>query len=137
MKKVIILLSMILVVGACTNVQTQKQGPKAIENIVQVVDREYELSNIFAGQGLTLGFDDQGRVFGYSGLNRFFGKVEIKDGKMKVSTLASTRMGGSREALIREDQYLSLLNSMTKIEEEEGKLILTNDMGEQLIFVAK
>lgn len=29
------------------------------------------LINIFPGQGLTVGFDEAGRIFGYSGLNRF------------------------------------------------------------------
>lgn len=135
MKKIVILLSMVMMMGACTNVQPK--GPTPIQSMIEVSDKEYELANLFAGQGLTLGFDIEGRIFGYSGLNRFFGKAEIENGNMKVSALASTRMGGSREAMIREDQYLSLLQSMTKIQEENGQLILSNDKGEQLIFIIK
>lgn len=56
---------------------------------------------------------------------------------MVVDPLASTRMGGSREALIREDQYLTLLKSMTTITKKENNLILSNEKGEQLIFQGK
>ena len=132
MKKLLILLSMVILVGACTNVQPQ--GPVLVTNVAEVSEKEYELENLFTGEGLTLGFDKEGRIFGYSGLNRYFGKVEIDGGNIKVLALASTKMGGTREALVREDQYLSLLHSVTKIQEEKGKLILSNDRLEQLIF---
>lgn len=135
MKKILILL--VLLVGACTNVQVEKQEPTPVKNIIEVSKAEYQLTNIFLGQGLTLGFDEQGRIFGYSGLNRFFGKAEIIDGNIKVLTLASTRMGGSREALIREDQYLKLLESMKTIQIDKGQLILSNEKGEKLIYIGE
>ena len=135
MKK--ILIKLVLLVGACTNVQVEKQEPTPVKNIIEVSKAEYQLTNIFPGQGLTLGFDEQGRIFGYSGLNRFFGKAEIIDGNIKVLTLASTRMGGSREALIREDQYLKLLESMKTIQIDKGQLILSNEKGEKLIYIGE
>ncbi|WP_291256824.1 META domain-containing protein [Fusobacterium sp.] len=132
MKKAIILLSMIVLVGACTNIQPQ--GPVQVDSVKEIVEKEYELVNLFPGQGLTVGFDEEGRIFGYSGLNRFFGKVEISNGNIVVTDLASTRMGGPKEDLIREDQYLSLLKGMKKIEQENGQLVLTNEKEEKLIF---
>lgn len=137
MKKVLILLSMLMLVGACTNVKVEEKKPILIKNVVEVSNVEYQLANIFPNQGLTLGFDEQGRIFGYSGLNRFFGKAEIIDGNIKVLALASTRMGGAREALVREDQYLRLLESMTAIKKENGQLILSNEKGEQLIYTGE
>lgn len=131
-------MTMVISLIGCSNLQeSQKNSPQGVSSVVEVIDVEYTLTNIFPGQGLTVGFDEAGRIFGYSGLNRFFGKAEIKDGAIKVEPLASTRMGGSREALIREDQYLTLLKSMTKIEKKGKELILSNEKGEQLIFVGK
>lgn len=134
MKKFLSLVAILVTLGACTNIQEKKVLPEPVMTINEVANVEYQLENIFPNQGLTLGFDNENRIFGYSGLNRFFGKTEIENGNIKVDPLASTRMGGAKEALIREDQYLSLLKSMTKIQIENGKLILTNDKGEQLIF---
>lgn len=138
MKKIVILMTMVISLIGCSNLQeSQKNSPQGVSSVVEVIDVEYTLTNIFPGQGLTVGFDEAGRIFGYSGLNRFFGKAEIKDGVITVEPLASTRMGGSREDLIREDQYLTLLKSMTKIEKKGKELILSNEKGEQLIFVGK
>ena len=135
MKKVIILITMMIsLVGCATLQETKVDSPQAVESVVEVTNIEYNLINIFPGQGLTVGFDDAGRIFGYSGLNRYFGKADIKDGRIVVDPLAPTKMGGSREALIREDQFLTLLKSMTKISKTGDKLILTNTKGEQLIF---
>ena len=124
----------ISLVGCTTLQETKVDSPQVVANVTEVTNIEYNLINIFPGQGLTVGFDDAGRIFGYSGLNRYFGKADIKDGRIVVDPLASTKMGGSREALIREDQFLTLLKSMTKISKTGDKLILTNTKGEQLIF---
>lgn len=138
MKKIAILMTMIISLVGCSNLQEKpKDVPQNVSSSLEISNVEYTLINIFPGQGLTVGFDEAGRIFGYSGLNIFFGKVEIKDGKMVVDPLASTRMGGSREALIREDQYLTLLKSMTTITKKENSLILSNEKGEQLIFQGK
>lgn len=135
MKRVMILITMVISLVGCTTLQeTKVNSPQVVANVTEVTNIEYNLINIFPGQGLTVGFDDAGRIFGYSGLNRYFGKADIKDGRIVVDPLASTKMGGSREALIREDQFLTLLKSMTKISKTEDKLILTNTKGEQLIF---
>ncbi|MDO5788024.1 MAG: META domain-containing protein [Fusobacterium sp.] len=135
MKRVMILITMVISLVGCTTLQeTKVDSPQVVANVTEVTNIEYNLINIFPGQGLTVGFDDAGRIFGYSGLNRYFGKADIKDGRIVVDPLASTKMGGSREALIREDQFLTLLKSMTKISKTGDKLILTNTKGEQLIF---
>lgn len=138
MKKIAILMTIVISLLGCTNLQEKKQDPSQnVNTVLEVANVGYNLVNIFPNQGLTVGFDEAGRIFGYSGLNRFFGKAEIRDGGIKIDPLASTRMGGAREALIREDQYLSLLKSMTKITMENNQLILTNENGEQLIFERK
>lgn len=135
MKRVMMLITMVISLVGCTTLQeTKVDSPQVVESITEVTNIEYNLINIFPGQGLTVGFDEAGRIFGYSGLNRYFGKVDIKDGRIVVDPLASTKMSGSREALIREDQFLSLLKSMTKISKNGDNLILTNVKGEQLIF---
>lgn len=136
MKKILLTISIVVLFISCSNIQETKPEKTVtpVMSITEVSKDQYILTNIFNGAGLTLGFDEEGRVFGYSGLNRFFGKAKIENGNILIDPLASTRMGGSREAMIREDQYLSLLKSMTKIEKENGVLILRNSNGEKLIF---
>lgn len=56
---------------------------------------------------------------------------------MVVDPSASTRMGGSREALIREDQYLTLFKSMTTTTKKKNSLILSNEKGETTYFPRK
>lgn len=137
MKKFFIVLSTLFFISACTNLQKNETQTQPVLEVSEVANTEYELTNIFPNQGLTLGFDNQNRIFGYSGLNRFFGKANIENGSIKIEQLASTRMGGGRDALIREDQYLNLLRSMTTIQKENNQLILSNYNGEKLIFSVK
>ncbi|STO31526.1 heat-inducible protein [Fusobacterium necrogenes] len=138
MKKIILSITILISLIGCTNLEKKEESlPQTINSVVELINVEYNLVNIFPDQGLTLGFDENGRIFGYSGLNRFFGRAEIINGSIKIVSLSSTRMGGSREDLIREDQYLTLLKSMTKIQKENENLVLSNEKEEQLIFSVK
>lgn len=126
----------LLMVGACNNLEPQVEVPKVI-SIKDVSKEDYVLVNKFQTKGLTLGFDSEGRVFGYSGLNRYFGKVVIDGDNIKIDPLATTRMAGSEEEFITENVYLTLLMSMNKIDLQGDKLILTNEKGETLEFLPK
>lgn len=124
--------------GACTQLDTVSSKTQSqIVALSDVTTNDYVLTNLYPGQGITIGFDDSGRVFGYSGLNRYFGKATIENGQIKIEELASTRMGGPQEALVREAQYLAMLKDMTDIAVKENKLILSNDAGEVLKFEVK
>lgn len=136
MKKILFLVSILLVIGACTDLETRAQREAGqVVSLQQISKKDYVLTNVFPNKGLTLGFDTEGRIFGYSGLNRFFGKAKIVGDTIKIEKLASTKMSGAQDAWIRENEYLTLLNSMTKIVMKKNVLILSNEKGETLEFV--
>lgn len=138
MKKMLFIASVLLMFGACTDLQTREQREAGqVVSLQQISKSDYVLTNIFPNQGLTLGFDTEGRIFGYSGLNRFFGKAKIIGDTITIEQLASTRMAGPEGALVRENEYLTLLQSMKKIVMKNNKLILSNDAGQTMEFVAQ
>ena len=137
MKNILMVIPFVFLLGACTNVSSVPKSQPQMVQLVDVTSNDYVLTNMYQGQGLTLGFDNDGRVFGYSGLNRFFGKADVRNGHLKIEQIGSTKMGGPQEALIREAQYMTMLENMTNIELKNDKLILSNDAGEILIFEPK
>ncbi|MBR8701340.1 hypothetical protein IX317_001227 [Fusobacterium sp. DD29] len=138
MKKILILASMVFLFASCTELQvaSKKQEPKSV-TLAEIDKNDYVLTNLYPEKGMTLGFDAQGRIFGYSGLNRFFGKATVFNGNIKIENLATTRMSGPRDAMIAEAQYLAMLNDMTKISFDKDKLVLSNEKGEILIYTIK
>lgn len=138
MKKFLIFLTAALMLTGCTSTSRKDVDlTPPLVSIETVADKEYILTNHFPEDNLTLGFDKEGRIFGFSGINRFFGKAVVVDGTITVGPLATTRMGGPREKMIVEDQYLTLLKSAKTIVVEGDTLILTNDREENLIFNRK
>lgn len=137
MKNLLLLVPMLFLLGACTELQRVPNAQPNVVTIDDITSNDYVLTNIYPGQGLTVGFDDQGRIFGFSGLNRFFGKAKISDGTIEIQELATTRMSGPEDALIREVQYLEMLKRMTNISQNGNKLILSNDSGEKMTFEMK
>lgn len=140
MKKIFIFVTAVMFFTSCNSLKVADVETSKASNILSVSDvskNEYVLTNLYPEANLTLGFDNYGRIFGYSGLNRYFGKVEIKDGNIVINPLAATKVSGSQEAFIREHIYLSLLKSMTKIEKKQNTLVLSNDKDEKLIFSIK
>lgn len=135
MKKFFIFLTAAIVLTGCTSTPRRDIDlTPAVVTIEAVAGNEYVLTNRFAENNLTLGFDKEGRIFGFAGINRFFGKATIADGTIVVDALATTRMAGPRELMIVEDQYLTLLKSAKTITIEGNTLILTNEKEENLIF---
>ena len=84
----------------------------------------------------TLTFDAQAqRVFGFSGVNRFFGPYNLDASKKEIQLgpLASTMMAGPEEAMTFESDFLKKLNSTTSYFEDDETLILKTPSGD-LIF---
>lgn len=135
MKKIIFLMMVIMGLGACTATNVNKSAETSVVSLQDVAsESDYHLTNLYPNQGLTFGIDNNGRIFGYTGMNRFFGKVKIYNGHIEISKLATTRMGGTREAFIREEEYLTTLKSMTNIKISGNELILSNSKGDTLVF---
>ena len=77
MKKIFIFLTAVVFLAGCTSTPKRSNIPTPVASIQAVSEGEYVLTNIFPEANLTLGFDNEGRIFGFSGINRYFGKADI------------------------------------------------------------
>ena len=97
----------------------------------------FDLSQL-AGNDLGLpnvGFQSDGNVAGFSGVNRFAGKVDVAQlaqGKFSLPSAASTRMAGSPVASDLESKFLGALSSADGAKIDGGKLLLSKG-GETLM----
>lgn len=137
MKKIFIFLTAIVFLAGCTTTPKRSNIPTPVASIQAVSEGEYVLITPFPESHLTLGFDEEGRIFGFSGINRFFGKADINNGTIVIEPLGYTKMAGSKDRMIIEDQYLTMLKSAKTIEFKNDSLILTTERGETLIFNRK
>lgn len=136
MKKIFIFLATLMLLAGCSSTPVKVEVPVEV-SLENVAGNEYVLTNLFVENNLTIGFDKDGRIFGFAGINRFFGKADINDGNINIGALATTRMGGPRDKMIVEDQYLTLLKNAKTIKKNGNNLILTNDKAEEMIFIKK
>ena len=98
-----------------------------------LVGKEYKLSG--TEQNITIAFSAQdGRYFGQSAVNRYFGTYKIEDNKLVLSPAASTMMAGPQEAMKAEQEYLQNLAKVSTFRLNGKKLILNLGENQDLIF---
>lgn len=81
----------------------------------------------------TLEFDMSGKVKGFGGCNSFFGSFTVDGRTIKIGELGSTRKFCQGEMEL-EGSYFEVLGIEARGLFSEGKLILTGDGGNQLIY---
>jgi len=100
----------------------------------ELVGKEYKMISPFGGNRITLGFDIRNRIYGYTGLNRFWGQAQLENGKMKVGDVFTTEHKGVQEQRILQVKYLTILKDVESIHVEGENLVLTTPFQEKLIF---
>lgn len=137
MKKLIILSMAALTLTACSSTDLsskissvkEKASKVFTSNLKQDLNgREFKLVSEGYGRAVTIGFKDN-RVFGNSGINRYFGTYEISGNKFNFSDFGLTRMGGSEDEMIKELKFLTNLKHNTAVKLEENVLTLTSEEG--------
>jgi len=90
-----------------------------------------------ADSQLTIRFDEEGRVSGETGCNRFMGSYRLNELSLTISQLASTRRACPSAALSQQEQaYLRALESVESYRAGRGQLVLITDSGQTLTFSA-
>lgn len=92
--------------------------------------------DIPAGERAFVVFQDDGRVTGNGGCNRFFGGYTVEDGTIRIGPIAATKMGcpGKYEL---ETSFLAALQAATAYELDGTKLVLFGARGEELARLVK
>ncbi|MEF9932764.1 MAG: META domain-containing protein [Cetobacterium sp.] len=119
MKKIIFLLLLTLGILGCNNIDKKE---KEVE-ISKIMDNEYTLVSEYKDLGITINFDKD-RVYGFSGVNRYFGNYKIDGDKIKIGPLAGTRMAGPIQSLQKEQKYLKQLESAKILKLKENSLLI-------------
>ncbi|EFS21074.1 META domain protein [Fusobacterium gonidiaformans 3-1-5R] len=136
-KKIMILMVLMFSVLSLQSMAAQpiKEVEKTIVLAYQdLVGKEYKMISPFGGNKITLGFDVQNRIYGYTGLNRFWGQAEIENGKVKVGEVFTTENKGVQEQRILQVKYLTILKDVESIHFEGENLVLTTPFQEKLVF---
>ena len=81
----------------------------------------------------TIKFELDGKVVGFGGCNNFFGSYTLNGRTIKINDIGSTRKFCEGEMEL-ESTYIEVLEIEVRALFLEGKLILTGDGGNQMIF---
>jgi heat shock protein HslJ len=79
-----------------------------------------------------ISFAGQGRVFGYSGCNRFSGTYEQHDEHLTISPLATTRMACVGDGQTRETEFLEMLGRVRGAKVDHTLLLFLDEKGGDL-----
>lgn len=129
-KKLMTLIAAGTLLVGCSSVEEKKVA------VAEKEPQEYHLTNKYQNADITIAFDD-GKVFGFSGVNRYFGGVSIDGENINIGNVASTMMAGPQDKMDAEMNYLQLLSDAKKIKMEDNKIIIITKDNEELIFEAK
>lgn len=88
------------------------------------------VQGLLSDSTITLAFDDQGRISGSSGCNRYMRRYTASGATLKLSPAASTRMACPDDRLAaQEDAYLKALATVSSLRMEADRLELRTATG--------
>ena len=147
MKKFLILGIVAVALTACTDVKvpfmssaktessssTSSSTPVFASLKEQLNGREFMIVTDGYNKQVSIGFKGD-RVYGFSGINRYFGNYQISGGKFVFDDFGLTQMAGSEEEMTKELQLLDLLRKNKSIKLSGDTLTLLSTEGIELVF---
>lgn len=138
MKKIAVTILATTFLAACSSIEMPvaknivknnvvKEELKKIFSHNDLVGREFIVeTETYKSKKITIGFTKD-RVYGFGGVNRYFGVYKIVDNKLVFENFGSTRMAGKREDELAELAFLTALQDNKEIKLEEPYLILNSN----------
>ena len=147
MKKFLILGIVAVALTACTDVKvpfmssaktessssTSSSTPVFASLKEQLNGREFMIVTDGYNKQVSIGFKGD-RVYGFSGINRYFGNYQISGSKFVFDDFGLTQMAGSEEEMTKELQFLDLLRKNKSIKLSGDTLTLLSTEGIELVF---
>lgn len=136
MKKIIMLIfsAMFLSFSCATTSSSTKDS--STFNMKKIMGKEFVLENMYKDLSITIGFEAD-RVFGFGGINRYFGPYKLDGDKIEFKNLATTMMAGHPKDMEAEKNYLDMLAKATNISLDKNTLTLKLSTGKELVFIKK
>ncbi|ETX09982.1 hypothetical protein MUS1_04975 [Marinomonas ushuaiensis DSM 15871] len=118
MNKIMLVVSLgVLALSGCQPAQNRIQtagNELVLDGVWQVED--IDLGGVIDSSMMTIEFDDQGRVSGSTGCNRYTAEIDVEGDTFLVSKAASTRRLCAPSLNLQEQRFLSALNDVTHYE---------------------
>ena len=145
MKKILMLGIVAVALTACTDVKVPFMSSAKTESSSssstsifaslkeQLNGREFFIVTDGYNKKASIGFQGD-RVYGFSGINRYFGDYQVSGGKLVFGEFGLTRMGGSQDEMTKELQFLDLLKNNKSVKLSGGTLTLISNEGIELVF---
>ena len=131
MKKSLLILAMAAtLLGGCTALENTNEAAEKVSTVTKTAQTMLDINSIkgveytLENSDITITFDTN-KVYGFSGVNRYFGGVEIQGDTITIGNLASTMMAGPKEKMEEESNYLKTLSSVNKMAIENNQIILS------------
>lgn len=122
----------VMVVPSCRTPAGVDDSPASL------LDTRWVLASLSGGTitapAPTLAFEEEGRVHGSSGVNRFGGDCTIDGTQIRFGSLMSTKMAGPPERMELERRYLEVLGKATRWSVTKGRLTLADAEGALAVF---
>ena len=99
----------------------------------QLNGREFIIVTEGYNSKTSIGFKGN-RVYGFSGINRYFGTYQVSGGKFIFSEFGLTRMAGSEKEMTQELKFLDILKNNKSVKLSGDTLTLISTEGIELIF---
>ena len=145
MKKFLILGIVAVALTACTDVKVPFMSSAKTESSSssstsvfaslkeQLNGREFFIVTDGYNKKASIGFQGD-RVYGFSGINRYFGDYQVSGGKLVFGEFGMSRQGASEEEMTKELQFLDLLKKNKSVKLSGGTLTLISNEGIELVF---
>ena len=145
MKKFLILGITAVALTACTDVNvpfmssaktessTSSSTPVFANLKEQLNGREFIIVTEGYNSKTSIGFKGD-RVYGFSGINRYFGTYQVSGGKFVFGEFGLTRMAGSESEMTLELKFLDILKNNKSVKLSGDTLTLTSTEGIELVF---
>ncbi len=129
---VVVLTTFVMGQGCNTTRNSAKDQAGLSQTVWQLIEIEGSDFENLTKVWLKFENDDEKKVSGYAGCNRFFGVYEISDNNLKFGNLASTKMFCPEMEL--ESSFLKRLADVDRFEVSDSKLSLFSEKEKILVF---
>ena len=127
------LLALLVALG-CRSSSTQEA---ALLHATTWILEELEEDRALSGVEVTLRLDAGNRLYGFGGVNQYFGSYAHDGSRFRTRRVASTRMAGPVDAREQELRLLALLDLSDELRIEDGLLKLEAGGRALLVFRAR
>ncbi|MBL3582563.1 META domain-containing protein [Oleidesulfovibrio alaskensis] len=137
----------LLMLGACAGHRGSQAVPASPADSAVLTAGEWQMTSlagthVSADAGVTLVFDEDGRLYGYSGCNNYFGTWQLKDGALTFGPMGSTKRACEEKAMRTEYEYFRTMTGVTRaLRGHDGSLVLAPaadaPVQESLVFIRK